>query len=259
MSSPFDGTWRPRYEPPGPDAMPEVQSLVAGFFECRSCHPAFRVPADGQAHAVDANPRFDSLEVTVADDRTVRLTGRRDGAVTYQSTMDVAADGDHLTETYTAVMPVGDRLVPITSHVRGDNDGGSQMVMFRTVSARVGSKAPGAHLVSGSWRVLEMELLNHDEDTTYRLADGRLSMSDRLGRSYTARVDGTIAPYLGDPRFTGVSVRQIDERTIEESNLSGDAVVQVTTWHVDPDGQTMHVRFDDRHGHFMEQAGYKIR
>jgi hypothetical protein len=259
MTSPFDGTWRPRYEPPGPDAIPDHQSLVGGFFECQSCHPPFRVPADGQAHTVEANPRFESLEVTIADDRTVRLTGRRDGAVTYQSTMDVAADGDHLTETYTAVMPVGDLLVPITSNVRGDGDDGPQLVMFRTVSARLGPKTPGAHLVTGSWRVLEIDLLNHDEDTTYRLADGNLSMSDRLGRSYRATVDGTTAPYLGDPRFTSVCVRQIDERTIEESNLNGDAVVQVTTWHVDADGQTMHVRFDDTHGHVMEQAGYKIR
>ncbi|HET9613887.1 MAG TPA: hypothetical protein VFP22_03655 [Candidatus Limnocylindrales bacterium] len=258
MTSPFDGTWRPRYEPPRPDTLPDVHSLADGVFECQSCHPPFRVPADGGPHAVDANPRFEWLEVTVADDRTVQLTGRRNGAVTYRSTMHVAADGDHLTETYTAVMPVGDVLVPITSNVRAGAGGEPEMVMFRAVSERVGSKTPGAHLVSGRWRVLEIDLLDHDEDTTYRLADGRLSMSDRLGRSYTAQVDGAIAPYVGDPRFTGVSVRQIDEWTIEESNLSGDAVVQVTTWHVDADGQTMHVRFDDTHGGVMEQAGYRI-
>jgi hypothetical protein len=72
------------------------------------------------------------------------------------------------------------------------------------------------------------------------------------------RGDGAVAPYLGDSRFTGVSVRRIDERTIEESDLSGDAVVQVTRWQVDPDGRTMHVRFDDTHGHVTEQTGHKL-
>jgi hypothetical protein len=258
MRSPFDGTWRPRYEPPGPDAAPEVQLLVGGVFECQSCHPPFRVPADGRAHGVEGNPRFESLDVTVVDDRSVRLTGRRGGAVTYESTMDVADDGDGLTETYTAVMKVEDRLVPIMANRRGEAADGPRPVLFRTVSARVGSKTAGAHLVSGSWRVLEIDLLNHDEDTTYRLAEGSLAMSDRLGRSYTAPLGGAVVPYLGDPRFTSVSVRQIDERTIEESNLNGNDVLQVTTWRVDANSRTMHVRFDDTHGHVMEQAGYKV-
>ena len=53
-------------------------------------------------------------------------------------------------------------------------------------------------------------------------------------------------------------MRAIDERTIEESNLDGDAVVQVTRWQIDPDGRTMHVRFDDTHGHVMEQTGHRL-
>ena len=56
-----------------------------------------------------------------------------------------------------------------------------------------------------------------------------------------------------------MSVRQIDERTIVESNLNGDDILQVTTWRVGSDGRTMHVRFDDLHGHVMEQTGYRCR
>ena len=249
----FDGTWRPHYEPPGPEALPDVLSLRAGIYACESCRPPYRVRADGREHAVKGNPRFDGLEVTVVDDRTVRLVGRRAKAMTYESTMVVAADGSAMTETRTAAMQVGGAFVALKSFRRGR----PRLVMFRISSARAGSMSTGAHLVSGSWRVLELDLLNHDEDTTYRLTADSLTMSDRLGRSYSATLDGAVAPYVGDVRFTGVSVRQIDERTIEESNLNGDEVLQVTTWRVGSDGRTMHVRFDDRHGHVMEQTGYK--
>jgi hypothetical protein len=45
---------------------------------------------------------------------------------------------------------------------------------------------------------------------------------------------------------------------MEESNYSGDELVQVTRWHVDPDGTTMHVRFDDTRGHVMDQTGHEL-
>jgi hypothetical protein len=171
--------------------------------------------------------------------------------------MVVASDADSMSETRTAAMIVGDVIVPIMTPMAGEADG-RRPVLFRMTAARIGSPTAGAHLLSGTWKVVELDLLNHDEDTTYRIVDDSLTMSDRMGRSYTARLDGSIAPYHGDPRFTGVSLRRIDERTIEESNLSGDTVVQVTRWRVNADGRTMHVRFDDTHGHVMEQTGHKI-
>jgi hypothetical protein len=257
MKSGFDGTWRPDYEAPGPGETPDVLSLADGIYECQSCLPPYRVAADGREHAIEAHPRFETLSVIVVDDRTVRLVGRRSGAISYESTMVVASDADSMSETRTAAMIVGDVIVPIMTPMAGEADG-RRPVLFRMTAARIGSPTAGAHLLSGTWKVVELDLLNHDEDTTYRIVDDSLTMSDRMGRSYTARLDGSIAPYHGDPRFTGVSLRRIDERTIEESNLSGDTVVQVTRWRVNADGRTMHVRFDDTHGHVMEQTGHKI-
>ena len=91
LKSIFDGTWRPHYEPPGPEAMPDVLSLAGGIYECHSCHPPYRVAADATEHVVEGNPRFETLAVTVVDDRTVRLVGRRSGAIAYESTMVVGA------------------------------------------------------------------------------------------------------------------------------------------------------------------------
>ena len=254
----FDGTWRPHYEPPGPEELPDVLSLAGGIFECHSCRPPYRVAADGAEHAVEGNPRFETLAVTVVDDRTVRKVGRRGGAVVFESTMVVGADGATMTETRTAAKQVGALLEPIIVTPADEAAGGPRPVLFRLGAVRIGSGTAGAHLLSGTWRVIELDLLHHDEDTTYRIVDGSLAMSDRMGRSFTASLDGAIAPYVGDARFTGVSVTWIDDRTIEESDLDGDAVVQVTRWQVDPDGRTMHVRFDDTHGHVMEQIGHKL-
>lgn len=260
MSEPsvFDGTWRPNYEAPGPDAPPDVLSLVDGIFECRSWEPPLRVDADGRFHAIEGNPRFETIAVSVLDARTVRQVGRRGDVVVLDSTTTVAPDGRTKTETRTASMLVDDELVTIMATVPDENDGAPKPVLFRIVSERVGAVTPGVHPLTGSWRIVELDLVNHDEDTTYRIVDGRMSMADRLGRSFDAPLDGTEAPYHGDVRFTTVSVRTIDERTIEESNLNGEAVVQVTRWQVDPDGRTIHVRFDDLHGHVMTQTGHKL-
>jgi hypothetical protein len=73
-----------------------------------------------------------------------------------------------------------------------------------------------------------------------------------------ARLDGTPSDYRGDPRFTSVSVRWLDDRTIEETDRNGNEVVLVMEWRVEADGATMHVRFDDRRGHVMEQYGRKL-
>jgi len=257
VASPFDGTWRPDYEPSGPDDPPVVYAIANGEFECRSCQPPLRVPADGAAHPVTENPRFDSLAVSLVNDRTVRQVGRRRGVVVYESETVIDAGGNVRSETRTALMSVAGELVPALSAASGGANGRGPS-LFVLEFARVGTAEPGAHLLAGSWRMTAIDLLNHDEDTVYRVEDGHLSMSDLIGRSYRAPLDGTVVPYVGDVRFTGVSVRQLDERTIEESNLSGDTVVQVTRWTVDPEGGTIHVRFDDGHGHVMEQTGHRL-
>lgn len=73
--------------------------------------------------------------------------------------------------------------------------------------------------------------------------------------------DGVInhSLYSGDPEFTNVPVKQIDSRTILESNINAGYVVKIATWFVSPDGKTMHVRFDDTKGHIQEQDPRKVQ
>ena len=150
----FDGTRRPDPQRPTPDAKPDVLTLSNGNYECQSCQPPYRVPADGQDRAVSGNPRFDTLAISVVDGRTVLRTARRDGVVVVDARTVVAVDGNSKAETQT-VTGVGPRPFE-----------------FSATSTRVTPAAAGSHALSGSWRVLEMDLVNHDEDTAYQVTDG---------------------------------------------------------------------------------------
>jgi hypothetical protein len=239
--SPFDGTWRPDPQRPEPGRPADVIQLSNGEYQCQSCKPPYQVKADGIEHPISGNPRFDSLSVQVVEDSRIVKVAKRNGITVVESTVEVSADGQTLTERQ-ILSDAGQRPVDFTSH-----------------STRIAAGPPGSHRVSGSWRLIEADLTNHDEDTSYLVADGFLTMSDRMGRSFKAKLDGTDASYQGDSEVTSVSVKQIDARTIEETDKSAGQAVKITRWTVDPDGKTIHVRFDDTHGHVQQQDGHKIR
>ena len=238
--SPFDGTWRPDPQRPPATRKPDVFELDQGSYKCQSCQPAYTIQADGADHAVPGNPYYDTMSITVVDPHTVRRLGKKNGKTVIKSTATVSEDGRELTESQ-ILYGMGPAELGLTSH-----------------STRVGAGRSGAHLLSGEWRLLQADLTNHDEDTTFKVAAGALAMSDRMGRSFTAKLDGTDAPYQGDPNFTSVALKRVDGRTIEEYDKKDGQVVKISRWSIDPDGKTIHARFDDTHGKVQEQTGHKV-
>ena len=238
--SPFDGTWRPDPQKPGADQKPDVIALLDGAYECKTCSPPYKVKADGADHSVSGNPRFDTIRVTAVDDRTITKTAQKAGRTVVESTAKVSSDGRTLSER---------QLL---------SDVGPRPIDFTSTSARVAAGPQGAHVVSGTWQLIEADLTNHDEDTTFKIANDVLFMHDRMGRSFAAKLDGTDAPYQGDPEFTSVSVKMLDARTIEESDKHAGRVVKIDRWSLDPDGKTIHARFDDTQGHVMTQDGHRV-
>ena len=236
----FDGTWRPDPQRAEPGRKPDVYRLVNGEFECQSCTPPYKVKADGMDHPVSGNPRFDTLNVKVVDERTTMRVARKGGAPVFETKDEVSADG--------ATLTVRQILF----------DAGARKIDFTSRSSRVAAGPPGAPRITGSWQFVEADLTNHDEDTRLQIANGELTMSDHMGRSFTAKLDGSDAPYRGDPQFTSVSVKLLDERTLEESDKNAGKVVKITRWTVDPDGKTIHATFDDTHGHVEHQSGRKL-
>jgi hypothetical protein len=102
------------------------------------------------------------------------------------------------------------------------------------------------------------DVSNHVEDTIFKISGATLEMSDRMGRSFSAKLDGTEAQYNGSDEFTSVSLKMIDTHTIEESDKKGGKVVKISRWNVDPDDKTMHVRFNNTQGFVQAQTGHKV-
>jgi hypothetical protein len=236
----FNGTWRPDPQRPNPSQETDLFVLTGGTYICKSCTPPYEVKADGLDQSIKGNPRYDTISVKIVDDRTLIRTAKKEGKNVAKTTVVISADGNTMTETRTI-----SGILPLP-------------VELASRSARVAVGPAGSHLVSGEWRLVEADLSNHEEDTNYKISGNTLTMSGRAGRSFSAKLDGTVAPYNGDPRFTSVSVKLIDSKTIEESDRNKDKIVLISRWTVDPDGKAMHVRFDDTQGFVQEQTGHKI-
>lgn len=239
--SAFDGTWRPDPQRPKRPGKTEIAVLANGEYECPSCTPPYSAKADGLDQPLQGNPYFDTISIAILDDHTIAKTGKKNGIVIADTKVTVSADGATKTEVQTII---GMAPVPIE---------------LTSKFSRVSAGKPGSHPVSGGWQMTEMDVSNHAEDTTFKVSDGALSMSDRMGRSFTAKFDGTPAPYKGSDEFNGVSLKFIDPRTIEESDLRDGKVVKISRWALSADGQALHARFDDTHGHIQEQDGHKVK
>jgi hypothetical protein len=238
--SAFQGTWRPDPQKADPARKPDAVALVDGVYECRSCSPPYKIEADGRDHPVAGSRYYDTVSITVVDSLTLMKSAKQGGQQVAVTRDVISADGATLTETQT-VIGMAPRPLELTS-----------------TSARVTAGDAGAHAISGEWRLIQTDLTRHEEDTTYKVSGNSLVMSDGLGRSFSAGLDGIDAPYKGDSKYSSVSLKMIDRKTIEEVDKKDGKAVQINRWSVDPDGVTMHVRFDDTQGHIQEQTGHKL-
>src|ERR1700683_5077422 len=238
--SAFDGTWRPDPQRPT-HPKTEVAILANGEYACPTCIPPYTAKADGHDQPLHRNPYYDTISIAIVDDHTIAKTGKKDGRVVADTKVTVSADGATKTEVQT-IMGMAPVAVELTSKF-----------------SRISTGKPGSHLVSGGWLMTELDVSNHVEDTSFKVSGVGLAMIDRMGRSYAAKLDGTPAPYKGSDEINGVSVKLIDDRTIEESDLNDGKVVRISRWALSPDGLTLHARFDDLHGHIQEQDGHKVK
>jgi hypothetical protein len=115
---------------------------------------------------------------------------------------------------------------------------------------RVAKGPAGSHAISGSWRAAKMENVSDNGLTfTYKLQADSFTMTNPTGQSYTAKLDGTDAPYKGDPGSTSVSVKRLDKKTIEETDKRDGKVISVSRMTVSADGKGMTISNDDKlHG-----------
>jgi hypothetical protein len=237
----FDGKWRPDPEKPSHPGKPEVYGLSHGIYECRPCEPPYTIRADGHDQPIAGSPYYNTVSVAIIDDHSIRKIAKKDGKIQSDTTVKVSPDGSTKTEVQTVTF-----MGPVPVEMTGQY-------------VRVSAGPPGSHLTAGGWQVTEMGVSNNVEDTIFKVSHDTLSMSDAMGRSFSAKLDGTDAPYKGSGEFNSVSLRMVDAHTIEESDKKNGVVVKINRWTVDPDGKTMRARFDDTHGQIQTQSGHKVQ
>jgi hypothetical protein len=226
--SAFNGTWRVN-----PDSAQikgnDKFSLMNGMYRCDTCVPKIAVKADGKEHKVAGSPYIDAIKVSEPNDHNVEITSFKDGKSVGGNKLTVSEDGKMLTTEWNFVSESG-------------KEGNGKYT-----SERVGDAPAGASKISGEWHANKVEDASDSVSTfTYQVTADGISMSDPTGDSYTAKLDGKDYPYKGDPGTTSVSLKKIDDNTIEETDKRKGKVITVARMTVDADGKTMKLHVDDK-------------
>ena len=227
--SAFDGTWKVDIDNAQFPTRPYVYVLKDGTYRCSSCIPPIEVKADGEDHKVTGNPYYDSVSIKVINDRSIAESDKKSGKTVATTTTTIPADGKTMKVEFS------------------DNSNTNAQPMTGTaVATRIATGPAGSHAISGSWKMSKMENVSESASMImFRVEAGNLHMSNPTGQSYTAKLDGTEAPFKGDPGQTSVSVKQIDKSTIEETDKRDGKVIGVQRFEITPDGKTIHITVHD--------------
>jgi hypothetical protein len=226
----FDGTWKVDMSKVDFPKKPDAYLLQDGMWECKTCVPPIKIKADGQDQTVTGHPYYDTVSIKVISDREIEETNKKNGKPVITTTMTVSEDGNTMTSEF------NDSSATDAAPVTGKGE-----------ATRVAKGPAGANAISGSWRTKKMETISDNGITwTYKVSGDELTMTNPTGQSYTAKLNGTEAPYKGDPGTTGVEVKMIGKDTLEEIDKRGDKVIGVTKTTLEPDGKTAKIVFEDK-------------
>jgi hypothetical protein len=226
--SPFDGTWKLDSDTAQIQAKPEIYSLKNGKYVCSACDPPLHLKADGNDKKITGDACFDTVNVRVIDDRTVEETYKKNGATVQTSRMTVSFDGQ------TATMDWSERC-----NAKGD------LVTIRRIMTRVAQGPPGAHSVSGSWRLIKrVGASNNALTAILKLEGGTFSFMDPAGQGYIAKLDGTETPTCGELGNNTVSVRRLAKNTIKETHKENGKVTEIVTYVLANDGKSMTITIE---------------
>ncbi len=228
--SAVDGTWKADLGKVQMPKKPDVILLQNGEYQCKTCVPPVDIKADGQDHAITGQPYIDSMAIQVVDAHTIKETDKKGGKVVATSTTTVSPNGKM------AKFEFSDSSNSNGAPVTGSGE-----------MKQVAAGPAGSHAVSGSWVTAKLaDLSDNATEVTYKVDGGTLSMSSPAGQSYQARLDGTEAPYKGDPGITSVTVKQAGKNAIVETDKRDGKVIAVLKSTVSADGKSMNVVFDDK-------------
>jgi len=225
-SSAFDGTWKGRIDSLKVTGKPNSFAIADGMYTCSSCDPQIKVKADGTDQPVTGHPYYDTVAVKVVDSKSIERTYKEKGKVALKNTATVSADGSKLsskTTDYTAAKPAE----------------------FAITFTRVAAGPAGGHATSGSWQTAMLNSANDAATVVaYEMTPEHFVMRSN-GQSYDAKFDGKEYPVAGDPGQTLVTLRKIDDKTVEEIDHRMGKVTDEIRLAVAADGKTIQVTDKD--------------
>jgi hypothetical protein len=225
--SAIDGTWKNDIKSAKLPTKPSRYVVKDGTYQCVTCVPAFKVKADGSDQPVAGNPYFDTLAVKITDDHTIELATKKSGKPYGKSKIVVAADGKTMMRDNSTVETSG-------------------MTTSGTMSfTRVAAGPKGGHAMSGEWKIAKLES-GSETKTTFKTANGVLTMTSDEGATYEAKLDGTPAAVKGDPGTQMVKVTMKGKNTFEETSMRDGKAVFVNTMVVDADGKKAKVSWTNK-------------
>ena len=226
----FDGTWKIDMKKAEFSKKPDVYLLQNGIYDCKTCVPPIKIKADGQDQIVTGHPYYDTIAVKVISDHEIEETDKKNGKTVATSKTTVSPDGNTLTFEFTDSSNTN--AAPVTG--KGE-------------ATRVNKGPAGSNAISGSWRIAKFETLSDNAITwTYKISGDELTMTTPTGQSYTAKLNGTEAPFKGDPGTSSVSVKMRGKDTLEETDKRGDKVISVSKMTLEPDGKTAKIVAEDK-------------
>jgi hypothetical protein len=240
--SQFGGTWKIDPKTAKFPEKPDVYLLQEGVYHCKSCVPPHDAKADGQDHKVSGDPYSDTMSVKVVDDRTIETTYKKNGKIVARGKTWASADGNTLTSEFT-----------------DSSNTNSDPVTGKFEAKRVAKGPAGSHAISGSWRASKVDAISDNNLVfTFKVSGNSLSFSAPTGQNYAAKLDGTDAPFKGDPGLTSVSVKRVDKNTLEETDKRDGKAIYVSLYTVSADGKSMTIKMDDKlHGTTSQFTGAK--
>ena len=227
MAAAIDGTWKASTDSAQAPKKPDVYELVKNVYSCKTCTPAFSVPADGNYHSVKGNPYYDAVAIRPASNGVTEMDSKGGKMVT-TSTTTLSADGKTATTTFS------------------DTSASSTPVKGTVVARKVAAGPAGSHPISGSWQVVGYSgFSDNGLSITYKTQGDTVNMSTPTGQSYSAKLGGPAVPYKGDPGTDTVQVK-MDGKSLVETDMRKDKVIAVVTSTPAADGKSISVTFDNK-------------
>jgi hypothetical protein len=224
--SSFDGTWKARLDSMKMTGKPEVWQVADGEYTCSSCVPEVKVKADGAMHKVAGHAYYDELAVRVMNPTTVELTQKKAGKVLGSVTYALSADGNTLAGKFT-------------------DHSGAKTVTGSFTETRVAAASAGSHATSGSWQQTAVGEISEAGRTVAYEAAGEHFRMHANGQSYDAKFDGKEYPIVGDPGHTRVTLKKVDDNTVEETDHRMGKVTDEIRLATSADGKSMTITDKD--------------